>query len=256
MRLWQFGNEMYGPWEIGQTDLGLYAETAWEWAKAIRRLDRRVELVAIGGGLYYTTLDWARTVIPIVAPCVDHITFHAFWNREGPGDPWLRVLAGPNEAERMLTGIAAEIRAAQWEIPSARSLSVAVTDLGKGSVSEGVDSASPSLHPWPAVAGTGSASGFTAGAASGAIQRRIQVAQAPRDILGRADDPRHDAGHGLVVNPLDWPADVDRRYDAPMPIEDRRRDRHNSQPPLLIGHRVALAPDRLDLAPEDSRIGH
>jgi len=128
VRLWQLGNEMYGPWEIGQTSAASYAETAREWAKTVHRLDPTLEIVAIGGGLKYTTLDWARAVIPVVAPYVDLISFHAFWNRYGPGDAWLRVLAGPNQAEQMLEGIAGEIRAAQWELPNARPMRVAVTE--------------------------------------------------------------------------------------------------------------------------------
>ena len=127
VQLWQLGNEMYGEWEIGQTTAASYGETAREWAKAIRRFDPRVQIVAVGG-ILRTNLDWARTVVPKVAPYVDLITFHAFWLPFGGGDPWYRLMASPNDVERMLEGIASEIRVARAYIPNCRDLRVAITE--------------------------------------------------------------------------------------------------------------------------------
>jgi alpha-L-arabinofuranosidase len=127
VRYWQLGNETYGWWELGQTTAAQYGETAREWAKGARHIDPSIAIVALGGRLE-EKLDWASTVIPLVAPYADYVTFHAFWKKSGPGDPWYRVLAGPHWAEwyaRALTGL---IAIAQREVERARPLSVAITE--------------------------------------------------------------------------------------------------------------------------------
>ena len=87
VRYWQIGNEEYGPWELGHCSPAEYARTAREWAKAMRRVDPEVRLLAIGGvaGNQQDAGDWAWEVLPKVAPWVDYITFHTYWSASPPG---------------------------------------------------------------------------------------------------------------------------------------------------------------------------
>ena len=108
---WQIGNEEYGPWEIGHCSPAEYARTAREWAKAIRKVDPSVALLAVGGvaGNHQDSGDWAWEVLPKVAPWVEYITFHSYWSattRAG-GDPWYHLLAGPHAAEQKIEELAA-----------------------------------------------------------------------------------------------------------------------------------------------------
>lgn len=49
VRYWGLGNEVWGPWQIAQTtDPKQYAETAMQWAKAIKLLDPDVKLILCG----------------------------------------------------------------------------------------------------------------------------------------------------------------------------------------------------------------
>jgi alpha-L-arabinofuranosidase len=117
VRYWQIGNEEYGAWEIGHVAPAEYARTAREWAKAIRKVDPSVRLLAVGGvaGNHQDNGDWAWEVLPKVAPWVDYITFHTYWTADPPpagggpagraapaADPWYSLLAGPHAAEQKI----------------------------------------------------------------------------------------------------------------------------------------------------------
>ncbi len=140
VKLWQLGNETYGQWEIGHTSAANYAEIASEWAKTARKIDQQIEIVALAGALTHS-LDWAATVIPIVAPHVDFMTFHAFWRKtvgsrgmppaNDPnlkGDEWYFVLAGPHLAEAYIHSLKGLIDTARREVPGARPMKVAITE--------------------------------------------------------------------------------------------------------------------------------
>ena len=109
VRYWQIGNEEYGPWELGHCSPAEYARTAREWAKAIRRVDPAVKLLAVGGvaGNHQDAGDWAWEVLPKVAPWVDYITFHSYWNTRELADTWHGLFAGPHAAEQKIEELAA-----------------------------------------------------------------------------------------------------------------------------------------------------
>ncbi|KAF1991695.1 glycoside hydrolase family 51 protein [Aulographum hederae CBS 113979] len=48
VKYWALGNEMWGPWQVGQMTQEDYAKTAYQWAKAIKLLDPSVELILCG----------------------------------------------------------------------------------------------------------------------------------------------------------------------------------------------------------------
>ncbi len=129
VKYWQLGNEMYGPWEIGHSTPEVYAAEAREWAKTIRRLDRDINIIAVGGGGSEQTLaPWAWEVVPEVAPYVDYISFHTYWAEKGTGDPWHEVLSGPYKAEAMIDTLSAIIQLTERTNRRARKLGIAITE--------------------------------------------------------------------------------------------------------------------------------
>ena len=48
VKYWALGNEMWGPWQVGQMTQELYATQAAQWAKALKLLDPNIELVLCG----------------------------------------------------------------------------------------------------------------------------------------------------------------------------------------------------------------
>ncbi|SPO06334.1 related to alpha-L-arabinofuranosidase 1 [Cephalotrichum gorgonifer] len=48
VKYWALGNEMWGPWQVGQMTKEAYAERAYQWAKALKLLDPSLKLILCG----------------------------------------------------------------------------------------------------------------------------------------------------------------------------------------------------------------
>jgi alpha-N-arabinofuranosidase len=85
IKLWCLGNEMDGPWQIGHKTAGEYARLAAETAKAMRRVDPSVELVACGSShsRMPTFGTWESTVLAETYGVVDYISLHSYYEQRG-----------------------------------------------------------------------------------------------------------------------------------------------------------------------------
>ena len=83
VRVWCLGNEMDGPWQIGHKTAEEYGRLAAETARAMRRVDPRVELVACGSSNSTTpTLgSWERTVLEQCNEDVDYLSVHCYYEQ-------------------------------------------------------------------------------------------------------------------------------------------------------------------------------
>lgn len=54
VKYWALGNEMWGPWQVGQMSKEAYATQAYQWAKALKLLDPSIELILCGMDGYST----------------------------------------------------------------------------------------------------------------------------------------------------------------------------------------------------------
>ncbi len=81
IRLWCLGNEMDGPWQTGHKTAEEYGRLAAETARAMRQIDRDVELVACGssGQSMETFAEWEATVLKETYDVVDYISLHAYY---------------------------------------------------------------------------------------------------------------------------------------------------------------------------------
>jgi alpha-L-arabinofuranosidase len=88
IRLWCLGNEADGPWQIGHRTAAEYGRLAAETARAMRRQDPRVELVACGssnsGMPSFGT--WERTVLEHTYELVDYLSLHAYYQEHAGPD--------------------------------------------------------------------------------------------------------------------------------------------------------------------------
>ncbi len=107
VRYWGLGNEMYGPWQIGQMSADDYVKTARQWAKVLKWTDPGIELVSCGQTGW---TDWDQTVI---AGLVEFATWHSVHIYTGHDDYWPNVLA-PHQAERAIRIAAALIEKARY----------------------------------------------------------------------------------------------------------------------------------------------
>ena len=87
IRLWCLGNEPDGPWQMGHLTAYEYGRRAAETARAMRRLDPAVELVACGSsGRHMPTFgSWEATVLEQSYDQVDYVSMHAYYE-EHDGD--------------------------------------------------------------------------------------------------------------------------------------------------------------------------
>ena len=83
IRLWCLGNEMDGPWQIGQKTATQYGQLAAETAKAMRRIDPDLELVACGSSneRMPTFGSWEAEVLDHAYEYVDYISLHAYFEQ-------------------------------------------------------------------------------------------------------------------------------------------------------------------------------
>ncbi len=83
-RLWCLGNEMDGPWQIGQKTAAEYGRLASEVAKAIRAFDKGLELVVCGSSnpKMPTYPEWERIVLEHAYESVDYLSLHMYSENE------------------------------------------------------------------------------------------------------------------------------------------------------------------------------
>ncbi|MEO3887463.1 alpha-N-arabinofuranosidase [Nonomuraea sp. B5E05] len=107
IRVWCLGNEMDGPWQIGGKTADEYGRLAFEAAKAMRRVDPGLELVACGSSnmRIATFGSWEATVLEHCYDQVDYISAHSYYDPVGGSRA--DFLASAVEMEQQIEGVIA-----------------------------------------------------------------------------------------------------------------------------------------------------
>ncbi|GAB3746163.1 alpha-N-arabinofuranosidase [Microlunatus parietis] len=107
VRVWCLGNEMDGPWQMGFKTPEEYARLAEETARAMKRFDEKLELVACGSSnrSMPTFGSWERIVLDRCIDLVDHISAHAYYEPiDGDHDSFL---ASAEDMDRFISSVVA-----------------------------------------------------------------------------------------------------------------------------------------------------
>ena len=111
VRYWCLGNEMDGPWQIGQLQARDYGRKARDTARQMRVIDRGLQLIACGssGTNMPTYLTWDREVLEECYDQVDGISLHAYYGNTRPltGNSTERYLAMNLDMDRQIREVAA-----------------------------------------------------------------------------------------------------------------------------------------------------
>jgi alpha-L-arabinofuranosidase len=95
VKLWGLGNEIDGPWQLGHKNAEDYAKFALEAAKAMRRADDSIQLIASGSSNFGPDADWVswnRTVLDRLKTEIDYISLHTYiGNRDNNFEKFLAV---------------------------------------------------------------------------------------------------------------------------------------------------------------------
>ncbi|GAA2160091.1 alpha-N-arabinofuranosidase [Pedococcus bigeumensis] len=85
IKLWCLGNELDGPWQMGQKTAAEYGRLAAETAKAMRMVDDTIELVAVGSSNsgMPTFGAWEAEVLEHTYDLVDYISMHDYYEPVG-----------------------------------------------------------------------------------------------------------------------------------------------------------------------------
>ncbi|KAJ3801853.1 glycoside hydrolase family 51 protein [Lentinula aff. detonsa] len=96
VKYWSLGNEVWGPWQVGQMESQDYAKKAFQWAKALKLLDPSIQLISCGETGY---ADWDRVTLKKLVTVVDYHSIHIYTVSEG--NHAVNVI-GPAAAEKAL----------------------------------------------------------------------------------------------------------------------------------------------------------
>jgi len=107
IKTWCLGNEMDGPWQIGQKTGTEYGRLAAEAGKAMRRIDPSIELVACGSSneRMPTFGAWEADVLDEAYDVVDFISLHAYFEQHG--DDRVGFLAAAHTMDAFIDGVIA-----------------------------------------------------------------------------------------------------------------------------------------------------
>ena len=102
IKVWCLGNEMDGPWQVGQKTAEEYGKLARETAKALKLFDPSLELAACGssGPGMPTFPGWEEKILELCNEYVDYISLHMYARKQGEDTG--SFLAESTEFERFI----------------------------------------------------------------------------------------------------------------------------------------------------------
>lgn len=112
VKVWGLGNEIDGPWQLGHKNAEDYSKFALEAAKAMRRVDPSIKLIASGSSNFGADwVGWNRTVIERLRNEVDYVSLHTYIGNRG--NDLERFLAEGQNLDDRIEIVQGLIRAAQ-----------------------------------------------------------------------------------------------------------------------------------------------
>ncbi|MTV81674.1 alpha-N-arabinofuranosidase [Secundilactobacillus folii] len=149
IKTWCLGNEMDGPWEIGTKNANEYAHLANETAKAMKRVDDSIELVACGSSSMDnpTFGNWEETVLEECYDNIDYLSLHryyGYYNDDSPKE--LDNFLGKNvDLDQFINGVVAMCDAVKARKRSSKSINLSFDEWNVWYHSNDADA---KITPW------------------------------------------------------------------------------------------------------------
>lgn len=126
VKIWGLGNEIDGPWQLGHRSAEDYAKFGLESAKAMRRADESIKLIASGSSNFrpgYDWIGWNRTVLEYLKNDIDYISLHTYIGN--PENNLERFLAAGSDIDERIGIVEGLIRAARNSQTAPRPIYIA-----------------------------------------------------------------------------------------------------------------------------------
>ena len=126
VKIWGLGNEIDGPWQLGHRTAEDYAKFALEAAKAMRRADDSIKLIASGSSNFrpgYDWIGWNRTVLDYLKNDIDYISLHTYIGN--PQNNLEQFLAEGSNIDERIAIVDGLIKAAQATQTTPRPIYIA-----------------------------------------------------------------------------------------------------------------------------------
>jgi alpha-L-arabinofuranosidase len=124
IKVWNLGNELDGPWQIGHKTADEYGRLAQESAKAMKLVDPSIEVVAVGssGRGMPTFGEWEHTVLSHAYDEVDYVSMHAYY-QEHDGDV-ASFLASSTDMDHFIDEVIATVDAVKAKRKSSKQVNL------------------------------------------------------------------------------------------------------------------------------------
>ena len=148
VRMWCLGNEMDGPWQVGQMTPHEYARIAVNTARAMRKVDPDLELVVCGSSspAMPTFGEWERVVLEECFDDVDYISLHRYYEEyDGDLDSFL---ASGVDLDHFIEAIVATADHVAAKRHSSKRIDISMDEWNVW-YQKRVESVTPSGDDWP-----------------------------------------------------------------------------------------------------------
>lgn len=148
VKMWCLGNEMDGEWQTGHKTPSEYARIAAETARAMKRLDPSIELIACGSSnsKMKTFPEWELTVLSEAYDDIDYISMHQYYgNHDGDIQSFL---ASNLDLDRFISSVAAACDCARAMRRSGKKMFIALDEWNVWYHSNADDDKAMAETPW------------------------------------------------------------------------------------------------------------
>lgn len=136
VKYWALGNEIDGPWQMGQKNVEDYCKFALEAAKDMQWVDRNARFIACGASNYHTNIDWIGWddyVLQHMAGKIDYLSVHRYVRELLAGDTsFSATMSLGREVDQKIDVIKALIKKAMAQSGSARPVYISFDEWSPG----------------------------------------------------------------------------------------------------------------------------
>ena len=125
VKIWGLGNEIDGPWQLGHKSAEDYSKFALEAAKAMRRADSSIKLIASGSSNFRGAdwVTWNRTVLENLKSEIDYISLHTYIGNAD--NNFEKFLAASRDLDDRIEVVGGMIQAVNATTPRQRPIYIA-----------------------------------------------------------------------------------------------------------------------------------